>query len=85
MDKNRLLGMAIAASAASIFLTSCASNGAGAPQASQAKVACNGANACKGRSECHTANNECAGQNACKGRGFVSLPPEECRKATGGG
>lgn len=81
MESRKILGMAIAASAAALLLTGCASTGG---EATQAKVACQGANACKGLSECHTARNECAGQNACKGQGFVSLTPEECRNATGG-
>jgi len=45
-------------------------------------VACNGGNACKGQSECKTANSSCKGQNACKGQGFVSLTPAECKIAT---
>lgn len=45
------------------------------------KIKCEGANACKGQSGCHTAQNECAGHNACKGKGFVMLTPEECKEA----
>lgn len=81
MEAKKIVGMAVAASAAALFISGCASMGGGS--GSEAKVACNGANACKGRSECHTASSECAGQNACKGQGFVSLTPEECKKATG--
>lgn len=83
MEAKKIVGMAVAASAAALFISGCASMGGGSGSGSEAKVACNGANACKGRSECHTANSECAGQNACKGQGFVSLTPEECKKATG--
>jgi hypothetical protein len=50
-------------------------------QAAEAKIKCEGGNACRGKSECHTAANACAGQNACKGKGFVSLPKAECDAA----
>ena len=83
METKKLLGMVIAASAASLFVAGCASTGAGQSKASEATVACKGANACKGLSECHTAGNQCAGQNACKGQGFVSLTADECKKAGG--
>jgi len=83
METRKILGMVIAASAASLFVAGCASTGTGQPASTEAKVTCNGANACKGLSECHTASNQCAGQNACKGQGFVSLTPDDCKKATG--
>lgn len=84
MESKKILGMALAASAAVLFASGCASTGKGAASdATPGKVACQGANACKGLSECHTANNQCAGQNACKGTGFLSLTPDECKKATG--
>lgn len=85
MGSSRQLGMAIAVSAAAMFIAGCAGSGSGVAEPAEATVACKGGNACKGQSECHTARNECAGQNACKGQGFVSLTPEECRKATEGG
>ncbi|HEY5929701.1 MAG TPA: hypothetical protein VIU02_05270 [Burkholderiales bacterium] len=84
MESRKIRGMVIAASAAVLFSSGCASPGKnGTSEATEAKVTCQGANACKGLSECHTANNQCAGQNACKGTGFVSLTPEDCKKATG--
>ncbi len=79
MESKKLLGLAVAASAAALFVAGCASMGGGG---TEAKVACNGANACKGQSECKSANSSCKGQNACKGQGFVSLTPDECKKAT---
>lgn len=85
METRKLLGMAIAASAATLFMAGCAGTGGDKATPAEAKVACKGGNACKGLSECHTASNQCAGQNACKGQGFVSLSPDECKKATGGG
>ena len=84
MESKKFLGMAIAASAAALFLAGCASTaGSGGNQATEAKVTCQGGNACKGLSECHTASNQCAGQNACKGKGYVSLTPADCKKVTG--
>ena len=49
--------------------------------AADAKIKCEGGNACKGKSECHTATNACAGQNSCKGKGYVSLTKDECAAA----
>lgn len=46
-------------------------------------VRCLGANSCKGRGACATANNRCAGQNACKGRGMVEIGQAECETAGG--
>ena len=83
MEGRKILGMAVAASAAAIFITGCANMGSGSHSGTAAKVACNGGNACKGQSECKSANSSCKGQNACKGQGFVSLTPEECKIATG--
>jgi hypothetical protein len=60
---------------------------AGAPLVASAgddaKVHCQGANACKGKSACSTASNGCAGQNGCKGKGWVELSEKDC-KAKGG-
>ena len=82
MEGRKILGMAVAASAAAIFITGCANMGSGSHSGTAAKVACNGGNACKGQSECKGANSSCKGQNACKGQGFVNLTPAECKKAT---
>lgn len=59
--------------------------GAGVPLAAthaadEAKVKCEGVNACKGKSACATAKNGCAGQNTCKGQGYLTLPKAECDK-----
>jgi hypothetical protein len=42
-----------------------------------------GANACKGKGACKTANNECKGMNACKGKGYLTMTKEECAKIEG--
>jgi hypothetical protein len=84
MESGRLLGIALATSAAALFLAGCASAPSGAAPASEAKVNCAGVNSCKGKSDCHTAANQCAGQNGCKGQGWLSLSADECKKAMGG-
>ena len=82
MEGRKILGMAVAASAAALFMTGCANMGSGSHGGTEAKTACNGGNACKGQSECKGANSSCKGQNACKGQGFVNLTSDECKKAT---
>ena len=47
------------------------------------KVHCYGINACKGKSDCHTANHSCSGQNACKGKGWKLISQEECKEKGG--
>jgi len=56
---------------------------AGVANAEDAKVHCQGVNACKGKSACKTAANDCAGMNACKGKGWVSMTADECEEAGG--
>ena len=70
---------ALAAAAAALFL-------AGAPisalaGADEAKVKCEGVNACKGQGSCSTAHNECSGKNGCKGQGVVEMTQAECDAA----
>ena len=47
------------------------------------KVHCYGINACKGKSDCHTAKNSCSGKNSCKGQGWKLLGQEECKTKGG--
>jgi hypothetical protein len=47
----------------------------------EAKVHCDGVNACKGQSSCKSANNACKGQNSCKGQGFKEMTRKECDAA----
>lgn len=82
MEGRKISGLAVAAAAAALFMTGCADMGGASHSGTEAKVACNGGNACKGQSECKSANSSCKGQNACKGQGFVSLTTDECKKAT---
>ena len=70
-------GAAIATAAALLF----SSLSVSAADAQDAKVHCEGVNACKGQSACKTAKSECKGMNACKGQGFVELTQKECDAA----
>ena len=47
------------------------------------RVHCYGINACKGKSDCHTAKNSCSGKNACKGQGWKSLSQDDCKAGNG--
>ena len=70
--KNPTKAVMIATAAALLF---------GTIAADEAKVKCEGANACKGKSACATAKNSCQGQNSCKGQGYLSLTKAECDAA----
>lgn len=77
MHTNKATRAAIATAAALLF-----SNMAVAPaSAAEAKVKCEGVNACKGQSACGTATNACQGQNTCKGKGYLMLSQAECDAA----
>lgn len=68
---------AIATAAALLFGTVSVT----AVAADEAKVKCEGANACKGHSACATKTNACSGQNSCKGKGYTLLTKAECDAA----
>lgn len=77
MHTNKATRAAIATAAALLF-----TNMAVAPaSAAEAKVKCEGVNACKGKSACGTATNACQGQNTCKGHGYLMLTQAECDAA----
>jgi len=84
-NSSRLTGVAIAAAAATLFVTGCANTSSSAHMADSGavKVKCYGANACKGQAECKTGMNSCKGQNACKGQGFVNLTEKACVEKLG--
>jgi hypothetical protein len=69
-----LSGMAMATAAALMFSAVPMT----ASAADAAKVKCEGANSCKGKSACHTATSGCQGQNKCKGQGYLMLTKAEC-------
>jgi hypothetical protein len=54
-----------------------------ASAADGAKVRCQGANSCKGKSACSTASNGCAGQNSCKGKGWIETTEKDCKDKGG--
>lgn len=78
---KKLAGFALAAAAASLFMS--APVFAGGHPADTAKVHCQGVNACKGQSDCKSATHACKGQNSCKGQGFKLMTKSECQKAGG--
>lgn len=77
MTGKKVSAYALAAAAAALFSTAPITAHAG----DEAKVKCEGVNACKGTSACGTAKNSCAGQNACKGQGYLNLTRAECDAA----
>jgi uncharacterized membrane protein len=82
MDRNRrLVGAAVVAAAAALFVASGA--GMGADSGNVVKIKCYGANACKGQAECKTSMNSCKGHNECKGKGFVNLGEKACLERLG--
>ena len=77
MQKSHKLSVAMATAAAVLFSTApLAANAADA-----AKIKCEGANSCKGKSACHTATSGCQGQNSCKGKGYLMLTKADCDAA----
>jgi hypothetical protein len=77
MATLKTTGMALATAAALLF----GSVAATTAHAEDAKVKCQGGNACKGKSACQTATSACQGQNSCKGKGYVLLTKAECDAA----
>ncbi|MFC4309653.1 hypothetical protein ACFPN2_11235 [Steroidobacter flavus] len=74
---KKLSTLALATAAAVMFSTAPLT----ASAADEAKVKCEGVNACKGTTACATAANACAGKNACKGTGFLMLSKADCDAA----
>lgn len=83
MNAKKLSGAAVAAAAAALFLSGCASMGQPSSDAQTAKVHCFGVNACKGQSDCKSAGHSCKGLNSCKGQGFKITSQAECDAAGG--
>jgi len=77
MQLKKLSAIALATAAAGMFAMTAASPVA----AQEAKIHCEGVNACKGTSDCKTAKSSCKGLNGCKGEGFVSMTKADCTKA----
>lgn len=73
-------GAMLAVGAAALILAGCASSGTNTA-ASNANVACVGANTCKGTSACKTQGNSCKGQNACKTANNACKGQSSCKTA----
>jgi hypothetical protein len=78
-------GVAIASTAAAIFLAGCSSTDSSQhfDNPAYAKVKCYAANACKSQSECKTSMSSCEGHNTCKGQSFVLLEERACIEKLG--
>ena len=72
MDLSRGTSIALAVSAL-LAAAGCSANSGDAAASTSQPIKCEGGNACKGQSECATADGKslCAGENACKGTGYV--------------
>jgi hypothetical protein len=77
MANLKTTGMALATAAALLF----GSVAVAPAHAEDAKVKCQGANSCKGKSACATATSSCQGQNSCKGKGYLLLTKADCDAA----
>ncbi len=71
---KKISGVALAATAATLFALAPMSATAGSHKAGK----CTGINSCKGTSACATATSACMGQNSCKGQGWVKATKAEC-------
>ena len=72
MDLSRASSIALAVSA--LFAAAgCGGESGDTASSTSQSVKCEGGNACKGQSECATADGKslCSGENACKGTGYV--------------
>ena len=79
----------IASAAAAMFIAGGAAAGAHEGHEhdadTDAKIKCEGVNACKGQSACATADSACAGHNGCAGKGFLKLSKADCDAAKAAG
>ena len=76
-------GTAIAAAAAALMMSGYSYAAGMGNSSTEAKIHCYVVNACKGMTDCKTANNACKGHNSCKGTGWLSMTAEECTTAGG--
>jgi len=71
----------VASAAAALFVAGMGGVAQAEESGTEAKIKCEGVNACKGHGDCKTAQNECRGQNGCGGKGFVMMTEAECEAA----
>jgi hypothetical protein len=78
--KNRMLtGAVLATTVGLMFLARPVLAQENSMSGQQSQVKCVGANDCKGKSSCKSAQNDCKGKNACKGKGFIQTSStKEC-------
>jgi len=81
MNAKKITGLALATAAAGMFMSAGIAPAFADKHMGEAKVHCDGANACKGQSACQTASSACKGHNSCKGKGWLSLTKAECDAA----
>ena len=72
------LTAALLALSASAFAADAPKGSSGKAIAAADKVHCYDVHACKGNSDCKTAEHACKGQNACKGHGFKAKTAAQC-------
>ncbi|MFW5431849.1 MAG: hypothetical protein ACKE5M_05635 [Methylophilaceae bacterium] len=70
-------GTMLAMGAAALILAGCGTGESNTASTAEL-VHCAGLNACKGTSDCKTAENACKGQNECKGHGFLAMTEADC-------
>ena len=83
ISKHRTKGAILATAAAALFMAAPIAVHAADEGAAEPMGQCAGANSCKGKSACATANSSCKGQNACKGQGYTKTTKAECDEAGG--
>jgi hypothetical protein len=81
MNAKKLSGLALATAAAGLFATAIATPALAAKH--EGNVKCMGANACKGKSDCATAEHSCKGHNKCKGHGMNMMSAADCKTKGG--
>jgi uncharacterized membrane protein len=79
--KKKLMGIALATTAAITFAAVPATSALAAGKSS--KIPCYGVNSCKGKSQCKTATSSCKGNNSCKGKGYMLKTKAQCKKLGG--
>ncbi len=83
--KSASKGALVAVAVAGLFAAQVALAGQEAAPANgkEAKVKCEGVNACKGKGACGGAGHDCAGMNECKGKGWIELSAADCTEKGG--
>ena len=83
MAKIRKSGFVVAAAAAALFASGTVAALSTSVHADDS-VKCFGVNACKGQSQCRTAQSQCNGHNKCAGKGWIRMDSAAACEAEGG-